>query len=92
MTSLLEVITLLDQTGRFEETGDTGKNIQETDYVLHCIALVSFDKTESFVKKKHDISRLQTNTDSVLTKSLFLKSRLFVQTENKQNISVLCFV
>ena len=50
---------------RFDELGGGShwKNIQETDYVSHCIGFVSFDKTDFFSKK--DISRLQTNTDSV---------------------------
>ena len=52
---------------KFDELGGGShwENIQETDYVSHCIGFVSFDKTYFFFKTK-DIS-------FCLTKSLVLK-------------------
>ena len=44
------------------------EKIHETDYVFFFVSL----KKQSFSQK--NISRLQTNTDSVLAKSLFLKT------------------
>ena len=65
--------------------------MQETDYVSHCKGFVSVNKTIFFKKRvKQNISRLQTNTDSVLTKVCLKNTPLsFVKIENKQYFSTL---